>query len=52
MTAHRSLQGWVEEFAALALPERIEWCDGSTEAYERLSQLLVANKTLTKLSDA
>jgi phosphoenolpyruvate carboxykinase (GTP) len=52
MTAHRSLQGWVEEYAALTLPERIEWCDGSPEEYERLCQLLVANKTFTKLSAA
>jgi phosphoenolpyruvate carboxykinase (GTP) len=52
MTAHRTLPGWVEEFAALTLPERIEWCDGSPEEYERLCRLLVENKTFTKLADA
>jgi phosphoenolpyruvate carboxykinase (GTP) len=35
----------------VTLPERIEWCDGSSEEYERLCELLVENKTFVKLAD-
>jgi phosphoenolpyruvate carboxykinase (GTP) len=52
MAGQRTLQSWVEEFASLATRASIEWCDGSTEEYERLCQLLVDNRTFTKLSDA
>ena len=51
-TSHRKLLEWVEEFEALAKPDRIHWCDGSREEYERLCALLVANGTFTELSDA
>src|ERR1700692_4868161 len=51
-TRHRKLLQWVESFAQLTGPEAIEWCDGSAEEYDRLCQLLVDNKTFTKLSEA
>jgi phosphoenolpyruvate carboxykinase (GTP) len=51
-TANRKLVSWVEEVAALTTPERIEWCDGSAEEYDRLAKLLVENGTFTRLSDA
>ncbi|MCK4177960.1 phosphoenolpyruvate carboxykinase (GTP) [Aciditerrimonas ferrireducens] len=51
-TTNRKLLDWVEEVAALTTPERVEWCDGSPEEYERLCQLLVDNGTFTRLSDA
>jgi phosphoenolpyruvate carboxykinase (GTP) len=52
LTTHAALLKWVEDFAALTEPDRIEWCDGSAEEYERLCQLLVDNGTFTKLSEA
>jgi phosphoenolpyruvate carboxykinase (GTP) len=52
LTTHPRLLQWVEEFAALTEPDSVEWCDGSAEEYERLCQLLVDNKTFTKLSEA
>ncbi len=49
---HAKLLAWVEEFAALTTPDRVEWCDGSAEEYDRLCQLLVDSGTFTRLSDA
>ena len=40
-TRNKTLLEWVEEAAALAEPDRIEWCDGSTEEWNRLTQELV-----------
>jgi phosphoenolpyruvate carboxykinase (GTP) len=42
----------VEEIAALTQPEKIHWCDGSAEEYERLCQALVEAGTVERLSDA
>jgi phosphoenolpyruvate carboxykinase (GTP) len=51
-TSHRKLLDWVDEIAALVRPDRVEWCDGSADEYDRLCQLLVDQGTFTKLSDA
>ena len=51
-TTNKKLIQWVEEWAALATPDRIEWCDGSAGEYDRLCQLLVDAGTFTRLSDA
>ena len=51
-TANRKLVAWVEEVAALTSADRVEWCDGSSEEYDRLCQLLVDNGTFTELSEA
>ncbi|HSS09929.1 MAG TPA: phosphoenolpyruvate carboxykinase (GTP), partial [Acidimicrobiales bacterium] len=51
-TRHSKLLAWVEEWAALTTPDRIEWCDGSAEEYDRLCHSLVEAGTFTRLSDA
>ncbi len=51
-TRHQRLIHWVEEVAALTTPDRIHWCDGSAEEYDRLCQELVDNGTFLRLSDA
>ena len=51
-TRSRKLLDWVDDVAALTQPDRVEWCDGSTEEYDRLCRLLVDRGTFTKLSDA
>src|ERR1700730_9598869 len=51
-TKNARLLAWVEEVAALTTPDRIEWCDGSADEYDRLCQELVDAGTFTGLSDA
>jgi phosphoenolpyruvate carboxykinase (GTP) len=51
-TANERLVRWVEEIAALTKPDRVYWCDGSAEEYDRLCQLLVDNGTFTQLDEA
>jgi phosphoenolpyruvate carboxykinase (GTP) len=51
-TANARLLAFVEEAGALCQPDRIEWCDGSAEEYDRLARLLVESGTFTTLNEA
>src|SRR6478609_9642097 len=51
-TNNKRLLTWVEEIAALTEPSTIHWCDGTSEEYDRLCQLLVDGGTFKRLSDA
>lgn len=49
-TIFQALQAWVDEAVALFQPVNVEWSDGSQEEWNRLTQLLCDNGTLTRLN--
>lgn len=51
-TRNKKLLDWVEEVALKCKPERVHWCDGSQEEYDRLCAEMVAQGTFIRLNDA
>ncbi|MBU6244998.1 MAG: phosphoenolpyruvate carboxykinase (GTP) [Actinomycetales bacterium] len=49
-TKNKQLLEWVEEVAALAEPDRVEWCDGSQEEWDRLTEAMVDAGTFIRLN--
>ncbi|HEY8047794.1 MAG TPA: phosphoenolpyruvate carboxykinase (GTP) [Ramlibacter sp.] len=46
------LIAWVADMVALCKPDRVHWCDGSQDEYERLCQQLVDAGTFRRLDPA
>src|SRR5689334_23749204 len=51
-TSHGKLLEWVQQWAGVLKPDRIEWCDGSEAEYERLCARLIESGTFTRLDPA
>jgi phosphoenolpyruvate carboxykinase (GTP) len=49
-TNNKKLLAWVDEMAQLCKPDRIYWCDGSQEEYDRLCEEMVQGGTFTRLN--
>jgi phosphoenolpyruvate carboxykinase (GTP) len=49
-TNNAKLLSWVEEMVNLCKPDRVHWCDGSQEEYERLIAEMVSAGTLLPLN--
>jgi phosphoenolpyruvate carboxykinase (GTP) len=49
-TNNSKLLSWVDEMASLCKPDRIYWCDGSQDEYDRLCNEMVEKGTLLRLN--
>ncbi|HKY76216.1 MAG TPA: phosphoenolpyruvate carboxykinase (GTP) [Acidimicrobiia bacterium] len=51
-STNQALLDFVEKGRQLFQPDSVHWCDGSQEEYDQFCELLVANGTFKRLSDA
>ncbi|HZA86622.1 MAG TPA: phosphoenolpyruvate carboxykinase, partial [Acidimicrobiales bacterium] len=51
-TTNQRLRDWVDHWAGVFQPDRVEWCDGSEDEWERLTQHLIDGGTLERLNPA
>jgi len=49
-TQHEELIAWVKDFAKLAQPKNVVWCDGSKKEYNEMCDSLVKAGVFTKLN--
>ena len=49
-TTNRRLLAWVDEMATLCNPDRIYWCDGSQQEYDRLCAEMVESGAFIRLN--
>ncbi|HEY6417170.1 MAG TPA: phosphoenolpyruvate carboxykinase, partial [Acidimicrobiales bacterium] len=50
-TTNQKLNDWVDHWAGVLQPDAVEWCDGSDEEWERLTQLLIDSGTFERLAE-
>jgi phosphoenolpyruvate carboxykinase (GTP) len=49
-TTNQKLTDWVDHWAGVLQPDAVEWCDGSDGEWDRLTQLLIDNGSLERLT--
>ena len=49
---NKKLLAWVDEISTLCQPDRVVWCDGSAEEWDKLWNGMVASGTAKKLNEA
>lgn len=47
---HEALINWVADVATMCQPDKVHWCDGGQEEYDRLCEELVASGTFIRLN--
>jgi phosphoenolpyruvate carboxykinase (GTP) len=50
-TDNQKLKDWVDHWVEVLQPDDVEWCDGSDEEWDRLTQLLVDGGTFERLAE-
>ena len=50
MTQNKRLLEWVAEVQAMCRPDRVHWCDGSKDEYDRMMKLMLDTGMATQLS--
>jgi phosphoenolpyruvate carboxykinase (GTP) len=51
MTTNLKLTKWVEDWAKICRPDKVQWCDGSEEENQRLFDLMVGSGMAIKLNE-
>ena len=50
-TDNQKLKDWVDHWVGILQPDEVEWCDGSDEEWDRLTQLLIDGDTFQRLAE-
>jgi phosphoenolpyruvate carboxykinase (GTP) len=50
-TTNRKLEDWVDHWVGVFQPDAVEWCDGSDNEWQRLTQLLIEGGTFERLAE-
>ena len=45
MIRHKKLAQWVDQMAEMCRPDRIRWCEGTEEEYQRMLRLMIHTGT-------
>jgi phosphoenolpyruvate carboxykinase (GTP) len=50
-TDNQKLKDWVDHWVGILQPDEVEWCDGSDEEWDRLTQLLIGGGSFERLAE-